>query len=350
MGAGNSASTSGSNMQYSSQNSAPWSPQSGYLTTAWQNAQDAYANQQNNPYKGQFASGPTSGQYGAYNTASNAATNVLGSSANQLNSGQDYMTQGSNYSNQGATGLQNTLAGNTVDNHISNAQKFAAGFDPNKQASSAMTGAKQDLADNTIPNIYRQGSAAGGINSSNAALMQSNAEAKFGQQEAALANQYAAQEFNQGYTNSQGTTNSNIQGYGALGALGSNMYSGGNTAVNSGVSNANTGATMGVNAANGTQNLNQLKNTSDLSNYLGNYKLSQDNLNNLWNIVGGKSWGGTTTGTSYGTKQDTTQQTPSTMSTIGSGLGSLGSLFGTGGSGGLLGSLGSLFGVKLGGN
>jgi len=343
MGAGNSSSSSGSNMQYSSQTSNPWSPQSGYLTTAWQNAQDAYANQQNNQYKGQFASGPTSDQYGAYSTASNAAMNVMNSGSNQQSSGKDYMTQGANYSNAGATGLSDTLAGNTVDNHISNAQKFAAGFDPNAQAKAAMLGAKQDLSDSTIPNIYRQGSAAGGINSSNAALMQSNAEAKFGQQEGALANQYAAQEYNQGYTNSQGTTNSNIQGYGALGALGSNMYSGGNNAVNSGVSNTNTGATMGVNAANGTQSLNQLKNTSDLQNYLGNYKLSQDNLNNLWNIIGGKSWGGTTTGTSYGTQQQQTQQTPSTMSTIGSGLGALGSLFGSGGSGGLLGSLGGLF-------
>jgi hypothetical protein len=79
MGAGNSqTATTGPSFNVTS--SAPWSPQQGYLTGAFQDAQNNYNQQSSTPYTGQFNAGPTANQYNAYG---NAYGNAVGEQGKQ---------------------------------------------------------------------------------------------------------------------------------------------------------------------------------------------------------------------------------------------------------------------------
>jgi len=71
--------------------------------------------------------------------------------------------------------------------------------------------------------------------------------------------------------------------------------------------------------------LNQLQDTSNLQNYLGPQSLQNQQLAALYGIVGSGNWGGQ--GTSLSSGSTTTQQTqPSALSSVGSGVGILGSI------------------------
>jgi hypothetical protein len=79
---------------------------------------------------------------------------------------------------------------------------------------------------------------------------------------------------------------------------------------------------MGQAGANANQALDQSNLNNSIAQWQGNYNFPWMNLQNLMGIVGGQQWGGQSSGSTTGTSQ----VTPSLLSSIGSGVGILGSL------------------------
>lgn len=262
----------------------------------------------------------------AVTNATNAGTALTGAGTNAVTSGL------------------NTLGGFTPDqiaqNNIDAANKYVAGQNIPGQVDAAMHDAIRSANENAIPAIQRAAAGSGNVNSSRAALSQGVVERGLAEQAGNLSTQLRAQAYNNGLNLGQQGNASAITA--ALGGA-----TAGNAAAGTGV-NAGTAA---VNNQNNLFNLadtaqkNQLAGSqADLTNQLQQQQHATNDpwqaLNNYFNLVGAKSWGGETTGNST----TNTQQTPSGMSILGgllSGVGGMGLNFGTGG---LSGALGGLFG------
>ena len=111
------------------------------------------------------------------------------------------------------------------------------------------------------------------------------------------------------------------------GPFGANQTLQGNSALGSSITGENTVGNLGVSGANGDNSLNQSVLTNSLDQFNGTNNFDWSQLQNLMNIIGGKSWGGTTTGT----ETQNAQTNPSLLSTIGAINGITGSLIGGGG-------------------
>lgn len=252
-------------------------------------------------------------------------SNIAGSSAA---AGSSLTGSGANAAQTGLYGLSNFTPQGTTQSNIDSANQYAdanSGAIPGMVAG-AMRDANQNYTDNTAPAIQRNAAGTGNINSTAPSIQQGIVQRGLAQTAADTSAQMRGSLYSQGLNLAQTQSQNNNQN--TLAAL-MGSASGGTSAVNSGV-NANTGAvgqqTGLFNIANtGASNLNT-GNQADLTNQLQAFNFGQNSpfaaLQNFYNIIGNKSWGGSTTGT--GTS--TTQSTPSTMSMIGSGLGIAGSL------------------------
>jgi len=339
MGAGNSqTATTGPSFNVTS--SAPWGPQQGYLTGAFQDAQNNYNQQSSTPYTGQFNAGPTANQYNAYGNAYGNAIGEQGNVNNQLNTGANESAAGFG----DTQGTVNNLGGFTNANNAQNlgnqASQIASGFNVPAEVQAATNMAQLQADQSTIPNLYRNAAAGGDINSSQTALAQGVVQQGLDMNAQNLAATLENQNYGTGLTTGQNINAQNLSAMQEQGLLGLGLNSGGTNNTNSGFSNQTALNQQETGGANGVQNLNQLTDTSNLQNYLGPQSLQNQQLAALYGIIGSGNWGSQGTSLSSGSTT-TTQQNPSLLSTIGAGTGVLGSLLPTNTNPGVIGSLGS---------
>lgn len=340
---GGSGSTTTTGPSITQQSSSPWGPQQSYLTNAFQQAQNNYNSQAGTPYSGQFTSGPTNQQYAAYNDAIMGAINQQGDVNNQIG-------QGTAATNSGFGAVGNTIgslgafgAGNTTGNLTNQAGQIASGFNVPAEVTAATNQAQMLANETTIPNIYEQAAGQGNLNSSQTALQQGLVEQGLAMNAQNLGATLDNQNYGTGLTTAQNLNSQDLQAMQQQGALGLGLTSAGSNSVNSGISNQSSLNQQNTMGANGTQALNQLQDTSNLGNYTGPQTLQDQQLAALYSIIGSGQWGGSSTGIGSGSTQ-TQQNNPSVLGTLGSGLGSLGSIFGTGGTNtGLLNNMSNFF-------
>jgi hypothetical protein len=134
------------------------------------------------------------------------------------------------------------------------------------------------------------------------------------------------QAWNTGLTAAQNDTNQRMGALSSMGQLGNSSTFNGLYGLANSANMMNTNA----NTANlASQNITAM-NQAPLTNAFQKAQYAQNNpwgiLGDYYGIVGGNNWGQQGNTTSYGTSQ--TQQQPSMLSSIGSGLGIMGSLFG----------------------
>jgi hypothetical protein len=329
MGSGGGSSGSGQTYNIQNQTNDPWAPQQGYLLDAFNSAQGAYnQGMATGPYAGNYVA-PQTGQQAdannnAYNwamgTGSNTVGSILGMGGNNAQTGFNGAT--------GALGALGTFAGtNQTQNNIDNAGKYADNPYIGGMVDSAMHDAVRTASESTIPNIYRSAAGSGNINSDRAALAQGVVDRGLGEQAGNISANLRGNAYEQGINQALQGDAQGLQALSQEGSLGENMGQSGLNALSTGINDQGAlvnQATAGANANYQQANQNPLLNA--LQQYQGTSNFPWQQLQNYYNIIGNRSWGSQTTGTSMGTQSQQQQTNPSMMSTIGGGLGILGAL------------------------
>jgi hypothetical protein len=250
--------------------------------------------------------------------------NISGSSAN---AGASLTGAGANATGQGLFDLANFTPAGGTDSNIAAANKYVAGQNIPAQVQADMLGADQQASEQTLPQIARNAAGSGNVNSSRTAIQNGIVQRGLAQQAAGIGAGLQANAYNTGLGLAE--QNSESQNSNLLTKM-LGLTSGGNNSVATGV-NANTGAVgqQGglFNIANsGIQGQYQAA-QAPLTNQEQQFEAQTNDpyaaLNNFYNIIGNRSWGGTTTGSST---QNSTS-TPSTLSTIGGILSGVGGFF-----------------------
>lgn len=316
MGAGNSSNTS-----QTTSNTASSAAQTPYLNSAFQDAQNIYnQNMAQGPYQGNYVAPTNAAQTNAYTGAYNAAEGLQGTN-------NSIIGQGSNAANTGLGGASSALGGlgnfgttNGTAATTGAAGQFASGFNVPAEVQAATRQAQEQAADTTLPNLYRGASAEGNINSDRTAISQGLVNQGLAENAQTLGATLANQDYGTGLSAAQTGNSQQLQALGLQGSLGSSLGSTGLNAETTGINNQGNLDNQATAGANGLQQLDQSNLNNTIQKYAQQQGFSTQQLQNLMNIVGGKSWG------SSGTTDSTTQQNPSAMSTVGSGIGAIGSL------------------------
>lgn len=313
---------SGSSTNTSQQTSnAPWAPQQGYITGAFQDAQNQYnQNMAQGAYSGNYVAPTNQAEYDANNNAITQAQGNQGAvtGATQAASGQ--IGTGLAGATSALSGLGTAASTDPTASNIADAQQYASGLNIPGQVQAAMQGANQEAADSTLPNLYRGAAASGNINSDRTAISQGVVQRGLAQQAAGLTAQLGNSAYQTGIGQASTDNAQQLQALSQQGSLGSNLASTGQAGVTSGVNNQGALDTQASGGAQGNQALDQSNLNNNIQQYNGNQNFGWQQLQNLNGIVGTpKGTQGTTTGT--------TQQDPSLLSTLGSATGVLGSLF-----------------------
>lgn len=300
----------------------PWSGQQSYLLDAFQAAQDQYnTTTGQGAYSGSYVAAPTQRQYDAYGNAVTQGYGAQDVNNNMTAAGGQSYAAGSAGSQGALNNLNGFASGDVTGNNIENAQRYAAGADIEGGVQAGMLTANRNASENLIPSIYRQAAASGGVNSDRAALSQGVVERGLAESAMGLEANLRNQAYTTGLTASRdGNAQQIAAATGAAGA-GENLARTGFLAQNAGVNNQSTINAQITGGANGATGLDQQTLNDLMARYNGGQQFTWSQLQNLMGIVGGRSWGSETTGTS-------TQQTnPSLMQNIGSGIGIAGALF-----------------------
>lgn len=299
----------------------PWAPQQGYLKDAFAAAQSTYdKNMQAGPYGGDYVAAPSQQQYGAYGNAVTQGYNAQG-----FNNGM--MSLGANNAAAGASGAGSAMGGllaqggDQTQNNIDKANAYAAGMDIPGAVQAAMRDANRNASENVLPGIDRAAAASGGINSDRAALAQGVVQRGLAEKAGDLSATMRNAAYTSGLQNAQQANSLQNGALSAAGGLGAGLLSAGNGAQDAGIDNQ-TGLNANITGgANGATELDQAKLNNLMAQYQGKTGFGWSQLNNMMGVVGSQNWGNTQQGTT------TTQQNPSLLQNIGSGIGIASALF-----------------------
>jgi hypothetical protein len=309
----------------------PWGPQASYLTDAFTQAKNAYGqNMKTGAYSGDYVAQPN-GQSGtafdqAYNFGTDSTNN--GRVGNLLNLSQDWLKNGTDWANQGGNGLA-SLAGDQTQNIIDNAGKYADNPYISGAIQAAMADANRQASESTVPNLYRSAAGSNALNSDRAALSQGVVDRGLAEMAGNLSGTMRYNAFNNGLDASASEVNARRSAYGNLGSLGQAGQGLGMTGMAQGLENQSRLNQMAAAGAEGNRMDRQYGLDNAMQQYQGKQNFPWSALNNYYNIIGNKSWGGTSNWTSNGTSNGTTvqQQEPGLASIAGGVLGAGGSMF-----------------------
>lgn len=343
-----SSTTSGSSSTNYNQAVSPWGPQTPYITGAFNAAANA-ANQANSvPLPSNFTAQMTPDQINAYLSMRNSGNVNIGTSQGVANTGAGVVAPGFNTALSTGTSLAgfNPSSTNNAPSVLGTAQQYVNGLNIPAQVQNAMQTAMETARDVTNPQTENGAASTGNINSSRTGIAQGLVDRGLAETAANLSGTLQNQAWNTG-TN-LGETMAGLNNQQQISALEAAM-SGGIGLGNSGVMANTTGLKDVGNAENlaqtgatgATYTPQQLNLTNQLQQYQAGTQAPFNALDQLWNIIGSRSWGQNTTGNQNTNYTQTTTNTPSAMQMIGSTLGTLGSA-GLGGTGGILGTNGFL--------
>jgi hypothetical protein len=301
---------------------APWWPQQGYLTGAWDSAQQIYNNlDKRGPYQGNFVAAPNADQYDQNKRALEFVNGQGSDYLRQLiGAGGSLAKSGLQFTNDAAAGLKAFNSSDRIGNAINDANRVRSGFDVPGAVRAAMADAQYQASTDTLPSLYRGASATGNLNSDRTALSEGVVRGRLADSAANISANLNNSLFDRGLSASQQGSAQLLQSLSQLGSLGGSAANTGIGAINSGIGRATDLYDLGAKASGSTQKLDQSKIDNDLAKFNNVNDFYWNNLRNLYGIVGSQNWGAEEKGTEKITK------TPSTLSTIGSILGGVGGL------------------------
>lgn len=303
---------------------APWHAQQPFLTTAWHLAQgDYWNNRARGAYKGSLTAAPNQDQYDANDAAIDFAKNLGNTSVDNMLSG----ASGTAADGQGATrsaigGFGDFLGSDSLGNTITGANRVLQGFDIPGAVQAAMGDANREVANSILPSLYRGAAGAGNINSDRTAIAEGVVKEGLARKAADISANLRNSLFQTGIDTSQADTASRLGALGQLGSIGGQATSTGYDTIGTGVDTASKVLSLGSAGAEGNQQLAQSLIDKDVTDYYAPQRYNDDLLRNFYNIIGSNNWGSE----QDGTEKTTTKNNPSTLSTIGSGLGAVGGL------------------------
>jgi hypothetical protein len=308
------------------QQSAPWAEQIPYLTQMFGDASNLYNREMAAPvYSGpQVAQTPQAG-VDAFNNTLNFAngTGQQGSTA-AINAGLGLFGTGGNATNTAATGLANFAGNDPTQHNIATANQYANNPYISGQVDAAMQDAKRQFGEQTMPGIDRNAVANGNAFSTRTGIAQGIAERGLQEQAANTSAALRGQAWNTGLQAAQQGQTNQLSALNSLGSVGNSANSNAINAINGGYTDNVNNLNAATTASNGIANAQQNNINNQIAQSQYPFQLDQNYLANEMNLIGNRSWGGTTIGNNQGNNY--TQTNPSAMSTAGSVLGGVGSL------------------------
>jgi hypothetical protein len=305
------------------QQTDPWAPQAGALTSAFSNAQNAYGQASTAKAPTDFVAGMTPEQLATFRSALGYANGNTTPDQNAATGGA-LSTAGTSAATGALSDLShfNPSAANNPQALIDQANQYASGQNIDAQVNNAMLNARQTARDVTMPGIEQNAAMTGNTNSSRTGIADGLVERGLAQQATDLGSSLRSKAFSDGLTlASNNAQTNNAQTLGAL----SSAATSGTSAANSGVAANSQSITdknnlLGIanDAGTGLQNNNQLTLDNLLKQYQSSVSSPYDALNGLMGIIGTNNWGSTSSGTA------TTEKTPSMYEVLGGLLGAAG--------------------------
>lgn len=236
--------------------------------------------------------------------------------------GTNTTTTGFNALSEALKGLQGYTPGGGTQSNIDAATAYANNPATDGMIDAAMRDSRRSVSEQVLPQLARSNAINGNTMSNRNAISQGIVERGLADKTADVSSTIRGQQFDKGLQlaeqNSQSNNNLILDALKSSASAGGNAIGTGVNAIGSGIDQMK-GLFDIANAGGAGQ---QASNQAAIDNSKGMSEYSNDqmwkNLQNMFGIVGSNNWGGTKTGTE--------SSTPSTWSTIGSGIGMLGSL------------------------
>lgn len=304
----------------SSQQTTPWGPQAGALTSAFDKAQTAFGQASQSTAPTDFVAQFTPEQLGTFRNAL-AYANSSPIPGQTAATGGALSSAGAGAATAGLGGLTSfdPTAANNPAALISAANQYVAGQDINAQVNNSMLNARQTARDVTLPGIEQNAAISGNTNSSRTGIAEGLVQRGLAQQSNDLGASLRSQAFKDGLALASSNANSNnTSQLGALSAaagMGTNAATAGVNANTASIANQNSLFGMANDAGTGLQGAQQAYLDNLLKRYQAGTSSPYDALNGLMGIIGTNNWGSNMTG------KETKEETPSTLATIGGLLG-----------------------------
>lgn len=305
----------------------PWSVQAPYLTQAFSGASNALNTAQTNAVTPtQFTANYNPAALDAYTQEQQYGTGNTSIPSSSAGAGGALSTAGVGGVQNGLGGLAGFQSQGGTDSNIAAAMKYAGNVPVDALTKAAMQPAVDTANYLTNPSIDRSSAESGNINSSRDAIQHGLVTKGLQTDASNVAGNIEGSAYNTGLGLAQ--TNSQANNTNALTALMAQV-SGGTSATNAGTA-ANTGAVNNASGlfgianagSQGAQTAAQAPLTNAQQAFTANTNDPFAALQQFYNLIGANNWGNQTSGS--GTS--TTTSTPSTLSTVGAGLGMAGSL------------------------
>jgi hypothetical protein len=315
---------SGSTETKSQQQTSPWGPQAGALTSAFSNAQDAYGKASTATAPTDFVAGMTPEQLANFHSAIGFANGNTTPATNAAN-GAALSSAGTSAATGALSGLSSfdPTTQNNPQALIDNANKYVAGQDIDSQVNNAMLNARQTARDVTLPGIEQGAAIGGNTNSSRTGIAQGLVERGLAEQASDLGSSLRSKAFSDGLAlASNNAQTNNAQKLGALSAgagAGTNAATSGAGIGSQSINDQKTLFGIGNDAGSGLQQNNQQTLDNLIKQYQSQVSSPYDALSGLMGIIGTQNWGSNSSGTSTATK------TPGITDILGGLLGAAGS-------------------------
>lgn len=289
--------------QTSSGTAAPWAPQIPYLTSAFQQAQNIYDQNAGHLYNGQQVAQYNPQQLSTFQSMLGYGNNNTAPSTTS-STGSTLATSGSGALTGALDALANFRPSGGTQSNIDAASAYSDNPAISGMVQAAMRDANQQAADSTLPQIARNAAATGNINSNRTAIqngiVQRGLAQKAGDISANLRGQAYTQGLNLAEQNSEANNNAMLAAMTGAGSLGNNATTTGVNALSSGINQQGALYGLAQQGGAGLQASDQaaIDNAKAMSQY--GYAAPFDLLNNYFNIIGQRGYGGQTTGTQQG--------------------------------------------------
>jgi hypothetical protein len=233
---------------------------------------------------------------------------------------------GSNSAVGGFNGLNDFTPKGGTDYNIAAATAYANNPAIDGMVTSAMRDSTRQVNEQTLPGIGRDAASTGNVNSNRRAISEGIVQRGLADKTADVSSQLRGAAYQDGLSlaqkESQATNDSTLQ---ALLA----RISGGTNATSSGMDVTKDQFNLAGLGIAGQQDAKQAVSNEQQAQYQFGVDSPFAALNNYYNIIGNKNWGGTTNAT--GTANTTTTATPSMLDSIGKAISMGGTVFGSGG-------------------
>lgn len=303
----------------------PLPEQMPYLEKAWSQASSLYDKTQANPYTGDFVAAPNQNQYNGYNSLIKWANGTgVNTAQNLLNTGQGQLANGTAGQQGALGGLFNYANSDLTQKNIDTARAYANSQDVQGIVNAGMYAANRNAAENTLPTMYRQAAAGNNVNSDRSTLAQAVVQRGLNEQAQNLGATTMQTLYNQGLSMANAQNTQQLQAYAGAGSLANTMAGQGYSGTQAGFDNYGKALTSSIAGGQGLRELDQLGIDNGLKKYMNDVYMPWQNLQMYYGITGDLKGG---TSHTVGDSTSETTQTPSMLSTIGQGIGILGSLF-----------------------